>query len=554
MKFGVLCNGAFLQKWQFESVKLLIEAGHECHLFVQNDTIYPHKTFFQKVKTIEWSHFIYQFWFRFMLKPEAKNMQSIEELSCEAKLIRCKTLKKGISEYFTDSDIELIRSYNLDFLLRYGFSILKGEILDVARYGIWSYHHDDEQKYRGVPTGFWEILFNDPVNAAVLQRLTSKIDNGVILHKAYFATINHSWEANLQNLLMQSIEWPLHVCKKIECNTISFDDNNVAPLTPIFKAPHNGVMLKFLFILFRNKLKFHFNDLFRFEKWQIGIIKQDVGKILTDKVVVCPDPIWITDTKANATYQADSFGYLNIDGLHLLSELYSYKSQKGIIVSQLIDVETNKLLRSKIALEKNYHLAFPFMFSFENKWYCLPENSRGNSIDLYSYSSENGELTFVQTLVDDTQAVDTVLFKYSAKWWLFFTDCKSTNERLNIWWSNSLFSEFKPHAANPAKTDIRSSRPAGSPFYFEGKWLRPAQDCSIRSGRRIVLNEIEVLNETEFQEKEFCIIEPPQKKNFKGMHTFHVLNGMILVDCKKETFVFQAFASKLKRKLQKLLT
>ena len=37
---------------------------------------------------------------------------------------------------------------------------LRGEI---ARHGVWSYHHGDNRFYRGGPPGFWEVMEDQPV-------------------------------------------------------------------------------------------------------------------------------------------------------------------------------------------------------------------------------------------------------------------------------------------------------------------------------------------------------------------------------------------------------
>jgi len=56
----------------------------------------------------------------------------------------------------TMTDIELIRAERPGFL-RFGFNILRGDVLEVAPYGISSFHHGDEQHYRGQPPGSREI-------------------------------------------------------------------------------------------------------------------------------------------------------------------------------------------------------------------------------------------------------------------------------------------------------------------------------------------------------------------------------------------------------------
>ena len=67
-----------------------------------------------------------------------------------------------------------------DVLVRFGFGIVKGPMLDLPTHGVWGFHHGDEEKFRGGPPGFWEIMHDDPVTGAVLQRLTEKLDAGRI--------------------------------------------------------------------------------------------------------------------------------------------------------------------------------------------------------------------------------------------------------------------------------------------------------------------------------------------------------------------------------------
>ena len=62
-------------------------------------------------------------------------LQGVSVLACDmSRRGRC-------SEYFSASDIEIVRGHDLDFILRCG--IARGEILRAPRYGLWSFHHDD---------------------------------------------------------------------------------------------------------------------------------------------------------------------------------------------------------------------------------------------------------------------------------------------------------------------------------------------------------------------------------------------------------------------------
>src|SRR5262249_1137297 len=55
--------------------------------------------------------------------------------------IEVEPMGKKFIHKFPPEALDKIRAKDLDVLLRFGFNILSGEILTVARYGVWSYHH-----------------------------------------------------------------------------------------------------------------------------------------------------------------------------------------------------------------------------------------------------------------------------------------------------------------------------------------------------------------------------------------------------------------------------
>ena len=70
-----------------------------------------------------------------------------------------------------------LRIHNLDVAISFGFRILKGRALRIAKHGVWSYHHGDNHINRGGPAGFWEVLEGSPVIGSVLQVLDEDLDN-----------------------------------------------------------------------------------------------------------------------------------------------------------------------------------------------------------------------------------------------------------------------------------------------------------------------------------------------------------------------------------------
>ena len=93
---------------------------------------------------------------------------------------------------------------------------------------------------------------------------------------------------------------------------------------------------------------------------------------------------------------------------------------------------------------------------------------------------------------------------------------------------------------NPIKTDVRSARSAGPIFIHNGKLIRPAQDCSKEYGAKIVLNEIKLINKTNYFEKKISFINPIiDSKYFDGIHTISSIGNYTAIDGKKKVRKFR---------------
>ena len=96
----------------------------------------------------------------------------VHSLLAGARAIDVVPMRNGLVHRFNAADIAAVKRDSLDVIVRFGFNSLSGEILSAARYGVWSYHHGDNNKYRGGPAGFWEMYERNPLTAAILQILT----------------------------------------------------------------------------------------------------------------------------------------------------------------------------------------------------------------------------------------------------------------------------------------------------------------------------------------------------------------------------------------------
>ncbi len=552
LRFGIMCNGWAFQAWQIKAIRLLEEKGCLPALLVFNDSHEQSLIGWTKLIHYPFGKIAYRFFMRFCHHPVSKRLTDVKNDYGRIEAIHCRPVRKGCSEYFTESDIESIKEKKLDFILRFGFNIIRGEILNVSRFGIWSYHHGDEQHYRGGPPGFWEIYHSNPVTGAMLQRLTDRLDAGIVLRKGYFRTVQHSWSGNIDRLFMETAHWPAQVATDILNNVnLSWDTKMSTTEAPIYKIPGNLRMIRFMFCLMASRIRFHIYNLTRAEKWNIGIIKAPINDILANPGRHAPE--WLLSPGMHR-YAADPFAIIGDDHLNILYESYDYHKAKGRIASIQVALKNNQVDPPVTVLDKDHHLAYPYLFSVRGKWYCIPESALNRTVDLYRWDDTEGALIFIRTLLQDVDAVDSTVFQYNGRWWLFCTKKSLSDTHLYAWFSAEFTGPYEPHHNNPIKTDVRSARPAGPPFILEDSLLRPAQDCSKAYGASISLQKIVRLTPDEFMEEPAGTVGPFRGTRYPmGAHTLVNAGDYTIVDAKKYVFDGWNFIHELSMKVRNKL-
>lgn len=552
-----MCNGTVFQRWQVDALNELKEHGHSLVLLIRDARKTSETSRFRQLLKKKWNTFLYTFLENRVFKPDARRMSDIHRKLQGIDILDCCVEQKGYSEYFTQADIKAVGSYQLDFILRFGFNIIRGDILAAARCGVWSFHHDDEIKYRGGPAGFWEIFNGDPVNGAILQQLTHKLDGGFILKKGYLKTIMHSYRGNLEQLLSVTSSWPALVADAMVSNPgVVFAASHTT--APIYKVPGNWLMARFLFKLFLNRVKFHSNDLLSAEDWNVGLIMKPIHEVALGIGILKKTEIaWIRRGSRNK-YLADPSGFIENNKLHILAEEYSYPKKKAIISEIVWDIDPVRVFDPvRVSdpvrvIEAEDHLSYPFVIKHQGQVYCLPESYQSGKITLYRRDPATGTFVKEKILVDNMEAVDPTLYFYNSSWWLFFTIKKYSATHLFIYHAAEITGEYMPHCCNPMKIDVRSARPAGTPFIHNGLLYRPAQDCSVTYGGRVVINHVVKLDEHEFEEQPVKSVGPVADTKYnRGLHTISGINEFTLIDGKRYRFNPFFFRNQLRKKLIK---
>jgi hypothetical protein len=150
----------------------------------------------------------------------------------------------------------------------------------------------------------------------------------------------------------------------------------------------------------------------------------------------------------------------------------------------------------------------------------------------------------------DVSASDTTLFQHNEKWWLFTymrdgvfsrseaeTPEGTLRHDLFLFYAADLFAgAWISHPMNPIISDPQRARPAGRIIESDGRMYRPSQDCFKSYGRAVKINEITVLNEREYQEREVRTIESDSGTGVKAVHTYSRTGALTVIDGTREVY------------------
>jgi hypothetical protein len=185
----------------------------------------------------------------------------------------------------------------------------------------------------------------------------------------------------------------------------------------------------------------------------------------------------------------------------------------------------------EIVLERDGHLSYPCVVPNRNELFLLPESAGARRVDLYRFSRFPGEVELVATLAEDFPAVDTTPVFLEDRWYFFTTTPHPFMETL-LFWSDRLDGCWHLHPSSPVSGSVRNSRSAGNLFWRNGRLFRPTQDCSVRYGYAITLNEILRLTPAGFEERRVQWAPPAWMPGLLGTHTWNessrwqVLDGL----------------------------
>ncbi|HEU4833262.1 MAG TPA: hypothetical protein VFS90_02565 [Pyrinomonadaceae bacterium] len=452
----------------------------------------------------------------------------IQELLSGVPVLGVMPVMKKFSDWFPDDAVEKIRSYDLDVVISHGFRILRGEALRIAKHGVWSYHHGDNLVNRGGPAGFWEVMEGSPISGAVLQILSEDLDNGEVISRGWSRTIDRfSVKGSRNNLYWRSSSFVVRKLKELyENGKVTSDADAFRPYyNRLLKMPTNAELLPRLCKLTWSYAAQKARYSFFFDQWQLAYRFRNSpddpnNSFYRFNYLVPPkDKFW-----------ADPFAVRFEGKYFVFFEEYLYADDKAHI--SVIELSKSGASEATPVLKRDYHLSYPFMLQWNNRYLMIPETAGNKTIEVYTAERFPNEWKLETVLFEGIAARDATLFEVDGVWWMFvaIADTEFSDE-LHLYYSESPLGPWKPHAQNPLKSDVRNSRPAGRPFYWKGELYRPAQDSSQRYGYGMRINKITRLTPAEFREEEVSQILPQWRKDLRGTHTLNICDDLTIIDC-----------------------
>ena len=538
LRVGLLINSFHQPAWIFKIIEQIQSSPFaEISLIIKNEaTDHPQsriQSYWQKRKYL--LYVLYQRVDGFMVSvsDDAFAMRDIRELVGQCPVVHVLPLMKKYSDTFDEKDVQAIADYKLDVAISFGFRILRGEILRIFKHGVWSYHHGDNLVNRGGPAGFWEVIDGSPVTGAVLQVLTEDLDNGKVILRTWSPTVDRfSVKANRNHIYWRASGFVIRKLKEAyeEGTVVGAKEDFYRPYSNrLFKMPTNSQLIRKLPKLSLNYIKSKLEQAFYLDKWVLAYrfreTEEDLNNTLYRFKYLLPP---------KERFWADPFPIRVDNKYYLFFEEYVYKRHKGHIA--FLELSKSGVSEPVVALDCDYHLSYPFVFKWEGRFMMIPETAANKRIELYSASRFPDQWKLDAVLMDDVPAKDTTLFQVDNLWWMFVAISEIPfADELHLFYADSPYGPWHPHKKNPVKTDVRSSRPAGKLFRWNGELYRPSQDSSRFYGYAITLNRIVRLTRDEFIEEEVSKILPQWSKKVLGTHTLNICDDLTVVDCRLRT-------------------
>jgi len=424
------------------------------------------------------------------------------------------------SSEFSAADVEEIKAYDLDVLLNFSGRTLAGSILDISRYGIWSYGENPDL------TGLWEVLEGTPITGSALQVQPPGDAQTRILHRSYAATDRRSVRRNQNRCHASASALILRKLRELSDDETLESMPQAAGDVPASR-PGNLAVIPAVCRLYASCALEMLGEMLHCDQWTIGyrvdgelpVLSRAFGEF--QPLIPPKDRTW-----------SDPFVWKARGRCFVFLQEKILKRDKAHISVLEINGDGSAAVPVKV-LETEVHTSYPFLFQWRGDVYMLPGTPGLRSLELYRSKKFPFVWEHCGTLMAGATATNTTLCEVDGLWWMFTSLSEEGTPdagSLYLFHADSPLGPWKPHRRNPVKSDVRSGRTAGRVFVFEGGLYRPAQDGSGPDGSAVVIQRVDALSPFDYREREVSRIKPHWRNDLISTHTFNFFDEVTVVD------------------------
>lgn len=539
LRIGILIDDIMIPLWSYKMIESLKKMPFcELILVLRNE---PEKDLKKNIidKILDYGGTgLFEIWSMIDRKiskclPDAFEPSNLKDLlSADSTYIITQMNRNLLNEH----ELEEIKKYKLDILIRIGLNPCSKNLTDVARFGIWSFNPFHKDLKRGDSNAISEVLHSSDETEIILKATIGNHKKTIILHKTAFSTDSYSINRNRNNYYWKALSI---IPKKIQelhklgeelffekLESLNEHPNFIS--TKEYSTPTNKEILfnapKLIFRKIKNKIDLRFN----FYQWVLLFDLSSSNKISTEfslfkKIIPPKDRFW-----------ADPFVISKNGKYYIFLEELIYKENKGYICLIEMDQQGNYTEPVKV-VEQNYHLSYPFLIEDHGELYMIPESKQNNTVELYKCIDFPLKWELEKVLMNNVQAVDSTILYKDNKYWLFCNITQnpgpSAQDELYLFYSDKLTSDsWKSHPLNPIVSDFKKSRPAGNLFIHNNKLYRPSQNGLKHYGYGMKINQVIQLNETVYEEKVVDSINPEWDDQIIATHTLNSTDNLTVID------------------------
>jgi hypothetical protein len=433
-----------------------------------------------------------------------------------------------------------LESLELDFVLQLEAGPVPELALGVSRQGLWRF----DLLNRPRPPAYQEILDGKSVVTVRLETVTD--DAGACRTSPAQAAVRvrpHSYVQTLDQVLGVAAELPALACRRMLAGAPLTMRKDAADVVGVHPRDEKRDVARFFTRLAKNFVVGQLRSVLVHPQWNVGVVDTPISCFLNPAFV--PQVQWLADLP-HSHFLADPFGAQAFPDGPWLAESFDFAAHRGSITA----TGPGRSATDPPVIELDAHASYPYLVEHDGEIFCIPQIDGAEGIRWFRALEYPTRWEAGDVIVPDALARDATVFCHGGRWWVAFTDARAgADSHLHLWFSDDFRGPWAAHAGNPVKIDVRSARPAGTPFTEAGVLYRPAQDCSTTYGGAVAICRVDALSPTTFSEEVVRTVTTLPGRFDRGTHTLASVGEVTLVDGKRFIFSVPGTARAVRNRL-----